>query len=306
MTRKSHQQTEERPFFSAIDKITIAFCAWILVYMLAGLALGRTVIEPWLHLPAYLSILTLVLLMAWAQQRFPRDRYPRFGRALSFVRAIYPVLFFTYFYISGYAVNRIIFGEWQDPFFYRLDKALFGYYPSLEWGQRYGHWLLQELMHFAYFCYYPMIVGLPVYFYFRNKRAFSELIFALTFVFYLCYFIYSLLPVVGGRYFPEAMALSRAYQAGPFTRIMAFIYNYSGHLGGAFPSSHIAISLVLTIAALRYIRPWGIAFCVVSFFLTLATVYCHYHWFVDALGGIFIGIFGYYLAGIVRARLERT
>lgn len=111
MTRKSHQQTEALPFFSAIDKITIAFCAWILVYMLAGLALGRTVIEPWLHLPAYLSILTLVLLMAWAQQRFPRDRYPRFGRALSFVRAIYPVLFFTYFYISGYAVNRIIFGE---------------------------------------------------------------------------------------------------------------------------------------------------------------------------------------------------
>ena len=75
MTRKSHQQTEALPFFSAIDKITIAFCAWILVYMLAGLALGRTVIEPWLHLPAYLSILTLVLLMASLQAS--GDRYSR-------------------------------------------------------------------------------------------------------------------------------------------------------------------------------------------------------------------------------------
>lgn len=305
MTRKSLPKAEPAPFFSAIDKITVAFCCWILAYMLLGLAMGRKVVEPQMHLPAYLSILTLVFLMAWAEKQLARKEYPTFTKVLRFLRSIYPVLFFGYFYTSGYAVNRILFGDWQDPFFLRIDEQIFGYLPSLVWGQKYGQWLLQELFHLAYFCYYPMIVGLPVYLYFKNKRGFEELIFALTFVFYLCYFIYSLLPVIGGRYIPEAMALTKVYHAGPFTHIMALIYNYTRHLGGAFPSSHIGITLVLTIAGLRYVRPWGYLFCVIAFFLTIATVFCHYHWFIDAVGGVFIGILGYWLAQGLRAKLQR-
>jgi len=242
--------------------------------------------------------------MAWGGRNLSAQTYPAWAKTLHFVRSIYPVALFGYFYISGYAVNRIIFPDWLDPWFLRIDLKLFGYYPSLVWGQKYGHWALQELFHFAYFCYYPMIAGLPVYLYFKNKKAFAELIFSLTFVFYLCYWIYSWLPVIGGRYFPEAMELTKVYHSGPFTYVMAFIYNTSGHLGGAFPSSHIGITLVLTIAALRYVRRLGYLFCVISFFLSIATVFCHYHWFIDAVAGIGIGIGGYYLAQYVRNKLE--
>jgi membrane-associated phospholipid phosphatase len=148
-----------------------------------------------------------------------------------------------------------------------------------------------------------MIGGLPLYLYFKKPKAFKELIFNLTFVFYMCYFIFSILPVIGARYIPEAMEITQTYRAGLFTHIMVFIYRTSNHLGGAFPSSHIAIALVLTVAALRHTKYMGYVFVVISFFLSLATVYCHYHWFIDAIAGIFAGVGGFYLAIWVHKKL---
>lgn len=293
-----------KPLLSAIDKITLAYCAWIVLYMLAGTLLGRAV-HPDTHLPRFIGIFAGVLLLAWLERAYSMALRSLALKALRFVRSIYPVLLFAYFYTSLYSVDRILFTEWLDPLFMGIDKWLFGYYPSLVWGQKYDSLLLQELFHFAYFCYYPMIAGLPLYFYLRNKRAFSELIFNLTFVFYSCYFFYSLVPVVGGRYFEQAYFLAHTYRGGPFTHLMAFIYNNTNHWGGAFPSSHIAIAIVLSIAALKYVRKWGYVFCAITLFLALATVYCHYHWFIDAVAGVATGIAGYYAADRVRGKLQR-
>lgn len=287
-------------FLSAIDLITLLYCGWIVAYIAAGLQRAPQAI---FMLPSYISILVGVLLLAWVAKSSWVKQRPRLDRVLSFVRGIYPVLFFGFFYTSGHAFNRIIFGHWLDEWFMSIDKAIWGYYPSLMWGQWFSGWFYQELFHCAYFCYYPMIAFLPVYLYFKQPDAFKELIFNLTFVFYCCYTIYSILPVIGGRYFPEAMAFTKVYHAGPFTRIMAYIYRTSHHMGGAFPSSHIAVTLVLTVAALRYVRKAGYLFAVIAFFLSVATVFCHYHWFIDAVAGIAMGIAGYYLANYVRARL---
>ena len=305
------QQTIVEPrrinsFLSAIDIITLVFCGWILLYMAFGCTRSPEAIK---HIPVYLAIFTGVLFLAWLQKQpgwcYSPDNPDKRYLALSFVRSIYPVLLFGYFYTSGHAFNRIIFRDWLDPFFMSIDKYIFGYLPSLVWGKLYTHWAVQELFHFAYFCYYPMIAGIPIYLYFTQKAAFKEVIFNLTFVFYCCYTIYSILPVIGGRYIPEAMALTKTYRGGPFTHIMVFIYRTSNHLGGAFPSSHIAIAIVLTIAALRFIGPIGYICTVITFFLSIATVFCHYHWFIDAVFGIFTGIAGYYLANYTRAYLKK-
>jgi membrane-associated phospholipid phosphatase len=62
---------------------------------------------------------------------------------------------------------------------------------------------------------------------------------------------------------------------------------------------------VLTIAGLKYVRKWGYVFCVIAFFLSISTVYCHYHWFIDAVAGIVTGIVGYFVANWVRQKLEK-
>ena len=295
MTKKS------RSLLSAIDVITLAYISWILLYMLAGLSQLR---EPLVHIPAMLSIGVMILFLAWLHRNLDETKYPGRYQALSLLRALYPVTLFGYFFTSGYVFNRIIFSNWLDPFFMNIDLRLFGYLPSMKWGTQFDHWAISEIFHFAYFCYYPMILGLPLYLYFKKPEGFKELIFNLSFVFYLCYFIYSLLPVIGGRFIPEAMELTRTYRAGPFTHIMAFIYRHSHHLGGAFPSSHVGVAIVLTVAALRHVRKLGYLFVVISLFLSVATVYCHYHWFIDAVCGIFIGVGGYYLANYCHRKLQ--
>ncbi len=294
---------EPRPLLSAIDKITLAYCAWIVSYMTFGIFLGRT-LKPEFHLPRYLLIAALVLLLAWVERKFDFSTKPKLLQTLRFIRGLYPVLLFTYFYSSLHSVTLIIFPEWLDPWFMDLDSKIWGYLPSLEWGRRFGQPFFQELFHFAYFCYYLMIGGLPVYLYVKNRPAFRELIFNLTFVFYACYVFYSLFPVVGGRFNTESYQLSQSFRGGLFTHIMAYIYNHSSHWGGAFPSSHVAIAIVLTIAALKFTRKWGYVFGVISVFLTVATVYCHYHWFVDAVAGLFTGILGYFAGIWTRNKLE--
>lgn len=292
-----------KSLLSAIDIITLIFCGWILLYMSFGLALGRTQ-DAQMHLPIFLSITCGIVLLAWLQRNLNAQEHPKLDKALSLIRALYPITLFGYFFTSGYSVNQIIFPRWLDPFFMNIDQKLFGYLPSLQWGKNFAGYFTSELFHFAYFCYYPMIVGLPLYLYFKKPAAFKELIFNLSFVFYLCYFIYTILPVIGGRFLPEAMELTKIYRAGPFTHIMVFIYRHSHHLGGAFPSSHVAIALVLTVGALRHVPRLGYIFLAISFFLVFSTVYCHYHWFIDSVFGVLAGVGGYYLANYSHRKLQ--
>lgn len=301
-TRRRTLKSEHISWLSAIDRITIAYCCWIIAYMILGFVFHRQVLHAEVHLPKYASIITGVILLAWADKMLSPKLPRRLRQLLRLLHGTYPVLLFGYFYVSLYSVDRILFKDWLDPWFMQIDHRIFGYYPSLEWGRN-GGWLMQEFFHLAYFCFYPMIAGVPLLLYIKNRKAFREVIFDLTFVFYSCYFIYSLIPVIGGRFFDYAYQQSVAYQFGPFTHVMAYIYDHSVHWGGAFPSSHIAIAFVLTVGALKYLRKLGYVLCVVSLFLAIATVYCHYHWFVDAIAGIITGVAGYFIAGTIRAKL---
>ncbi len=299
-----------------IDRITLIFCTWMLILT----ALGKAHIENPLSLfVTYLSIITGILVLIWLTE-FLKDiakkenchngvcrlMRPRAYNLLVFIRSYYPILLYLYFFESVALTNRAFFHDWLDPFFMNIDYALFGYLPSMEWGMRFDSIWIKELLHFAYFCYYPMIVGLPVLFYFKNRKALDEMVFVLSFVFYICYFIFSWLPVIGGRFVPIAMQWTEQADGGVFTALMAYIYTQSPHLGGAFPSSHIAVALTLSLMAWRHFRAVGYVFLCITFFLAIATVYCHYHWFIDAVFGIITGFLGFWLAQKVYKRLSEN
>jgi membrane-associated phospholipid phosphatase len=303
MTKKLQKTKPDTSFLSNLDIITLIYCGWIMLYLALG---WNRAVNPAFHFPVYLSIFTGVILLAWLHHYLKAQGYQKGSKILHFVRSIYTVNLFGYFFISGYVFNRIIFANWQDPFFMKIDELIFGYYPSLEWANMLPQRWINEIFAFAYFSYYPMIVGLPLYLYFKDRKAFNETIFSLTMVFYICYFIYSWLPVIGGRYFPEAMELSTQPKGYLFSWIMAYIYRTSTHLGGAFPSSHVAIALVLSLSALRHKRWLGSVFLTITFFLTLATVYLHYHWFIDAIAGVFMGFLGIGFALWTYKKLQRN
>jgi membrane-associated phospholipid phosphatase len=215
---------------------------------------------------------------------------------LKLIRFWYPFTLLGFLFTSSTKIDRVIFSEALDPYFISLDQHIFGYQPCLVWGVTYDTYFLQEFFHYAYFSYYLMIFGIPLYIYLnREKSEYIRVLFNILFVFFSCYVLYSIFPVIGGRYFPEALELSQTFRHGLFTHIMVFIYQTNDHWGGAFPSSHVALALTISLLSFRYFRAFAWVLFINTIFLSISTVYCHYHYFVDVIGGV---IYGFVMYGV--------
>ncbi|HHE37109.1 MAG TPA: phosphatase PAP2 family protein [Candidatus Cloacimonetes bacterium] len=269
--------------FRPIDILTFLYILINLLYIIFG---WKRVHNPHIHFPVFLMIGIVIYILI---------RNEKHSGILSFLRDWYPVIAFTYFFEATSALNKVIFPDFLDPFFQKIDFHIFGYQPAIVWGIKLDYFWLQELMHFAYFCYYLMIPVLGFLLYFKKREAFHRFVFSISFLFYFCYLIFNILPVIGGRALEGATFLTTEYRYGIFTRIMALIYNNTAHLGGAFPSSHVAVAVGVTISALRDVKWFGWILIPISFLLSISTIYCHYHYFIDTVAGLFFGIGIYYL-----------
>ncbi len=225
--------------------------------------------------------------------------YPA-NRVLAFFRYYYPVLFYTGFYRETGELNHMFISDFLDPFFIRLDERLFGFQPSLAFMERLPYLPLSELFYAAYFTYYIMIAGIGLALYLRNRSQFFHYLSVVCFVFYICYLLYIIMPVIGPRvYFqgvteyrlpPEAEpAVPPAYpetvKAGVCYQIMAWIYRIFEAPGAAFPSSHVAVAIVTVYFSFKYLRRIRWLHLADVVFLCLATVYCRYHYAVDVAAG---------------------
>ena len=134
----------------------------------------------------------------------------------------------------------------------------------------------------------------------KDRRQCFHYISVVSWVFYLCYLAYIFLPVIGrpalheeltGQALPADLmppgpvAWPAAVQAGPFYQIMALIYRHMETPGAAFPSSHVAVALTTVYFSFLYLRPIRYGHLALALLLSLATVYCRYHYAVDALAG---------------------
>jgi membrane-associated phospholipid phosphatase len=62
--------------------------------------------------------------------------------------------------------------------------------------------------------------------------------------------------------------------------------------GGAFPSAHVAGSVVALISAWRFARPVGRWLSPVVLSVCAATVYGRYHYAMDVFGGVLAAVIG--------------
>jgi len=145
-----------------------------------------------------------------------------------------------------------------------------------------------------------------IYFYIKDKQAHAKYIFTLSFIFIFCTFTYYFLPVIGGRWW-EIMEnyrkLTIEYRYGVFTRVMAFIYRNTHHQGGAFPSSHVAIAIGANLSAFNFNKLLGWILLPITILLSISTVYCHYHYFIDTIFGVIYGISFYYIGNTLYKKL---
>jgi membrane-associated phospholipid phosphatase len=166
------------------------------------------------------------------------------------------------------------------------EHALFPSNPSATLAPRLHLPFLSEVLHFAYASYYLLVYLPPIALYVTGKRdAFVKTVLALTIVYGACFVIYALFPVDGPRY----LVGPAAAPDGPVRRFVLALLERGSSRGTAFPSSHVAASLVSGLCALRYQRRVGLAVAPFVVALIVATVYGGFHYAVDAFVGVILG-----------------
>ena len=223
-------------------------------------------------------------------------------KVLDFLRHFYPVLLYTAFFIETGSLNRMFFKDYLDPLVAQWEQQVFGCQPSVLFMHKLPWLIVSELFYVSYFSYYIMIAGVGIALFLRSRQQFFHYVSVVSFLFYVCYLIYIVLPVIGSRAFfrqvdgyslPAAiqqLAITDAYpeavQSGLFYHIMKWVYRVFEAPGAALPSSHVAVALCTVFFSFRYLRRIRYVHLAVAILLCLSTVYCRYHYVVDVLAGL--------------------
>ena len=228
---------------------------------------------------------------------------------------IYLPLLFSMFYAEMEYLGLIFFAfeDSLDPHLIALEEWIFGLQPSLEWSRAWNWPWFHELMEFAYFSYYFLSASVVVMIFrtrglSQTKRwdTLRDFVRDLSMVMLLCYTLYTLWPAWGPKYFRAGYV---EVDGWVFTRIMHYIHNNGALLGAAFPSSHVAGSMVPWFYTWTRFPRWRWPITVIFVLLCMSTVYCRYHYVVDVFAGLLLGglilLLGHNLGDKARARLAQ-
>lgn len=176
------------------------------------------------------------------------------------------------------------------------EQALFPGAPAATWATDMPIRWVSEALHFAYASYYLLVFVPPAILYARGRRAsYATTLLALALVYGACFATYLVFPVDGPRF----LSGPAAAPDGPVRAFVLRLLEAGSSRGTAFPSSHVAASVVASLAALRYQPRVGIVVSVLTVGLTAATVYGGFHYAVDAVAGVIVGPGAWLLADAV-------
>jgi membrane-associated phospholipid phosphatase len=269
------------------DWITVLYLAVSSVLMLIfHRNLARWYIFLSIHIAAVLGILSLHFV--------PGPLSP----LLQFVRDWYVLATILLFYWGVKPLTQMVFQGMFDDRIVRWENRLFKGQPSTYLSARFPSVALSEYLHLCYLSYYFIPVFLPTMLYFRGKgEAFFETLFAELFTFNLCLIWYIFFPVAGPRYSSEK--IDESLSSRPLCRLTHAILSRASTKGAAFPSSHSALAIVVLLCGARYDL---VSFVILFPFCTglvVGTVYGRFHYALDAVAGVLLGVLTFGLYPIV-------
>lgn len=205
-----------------------------------------------------------------------------------------------------------------DHIFAQWDQSLFGFQPALVWSKAFPSPVVSELMAMGYSLYFLMFVSLIFYVFFKRYNDFQKVTYIIITAFFVYYVVFDLLPVAGPQYYYKAVgtdAIAQGYfpaigsyfstnmeclplpgwEDGLFHNLVQASHDAGERPTAAFPSSHVGISTVTMLMALRlkewkYLLIWAVPYV----FLCMGTVYLLPHYAVDAIAGFFTAIAVYF------------
>ena len=259
---------------NATDRITILYNFILVIFTfifrvrIAGYAY---------HLAFNLSVILIVLLLSFRR---------RSSLLVCTVSLWYPLVLCGLLYYQTGLLNRVVVPQFLDGFFMHLDVRIFGEFPAFFLRGKQGNAFFDEFFHFFYFSYYLIIPLTGILLFRKDVKLFEGFIFQLSSLFYLCFVIYIVLPVEG----PIAVRNEYYHQGGLFQTMVDFIYSGGENPGAAFPSSHVAATFLVAWWGSTHFKRMKIPYWLTCLFLSIATVYCMFHYAVDVIGGLLLGV----------------
>lgn len=249
-----------------------------------------------------LTILTLIFFTPVLSQAF---RYHRVYKWLRLLRDLYPFLLFTFVLFGEFTyLVTAVFPYWLEPYLIDFDLWLFKQ-PAHRFIEAHTPAWMIELMAFAYWSYYPLILFVVLRYYLARDKAgnrtpsrrppisslsgqadpvFLDFMNRICLSFYSCYVLFMLLPARSPRH---ALDLNGQLQlaGGFFFDLISQAQNYVSVVGAAFPSSHVAVAWVAVVALRQSDRYIFFIFVPVVVALTFSVFILQYHYVLDAAGG---------------------
>jgi membrane-associated phospholipid phosphatase len=265
--------------FYTIDRATIIYLA-ILSFLIILFSNNQP------HWPYYILYNILFVVIILLIVRYLSDEKDLWKR---FFRHWYPMVLFTFLYEEIRHLVHIIFPGWFDTWINQVELKLFGEYPTV-WLQKLVSVPLNEYMMLSYFSYYFLMPVMGAALYFKNKiKEFDQFLLVCAVAFYISYLGFIFMPVEGPRY--AISDLHNVELVGIiFTPLAQYVIKIAGLHGGCMPSSHVAVALVVMIYALRHTKVLAWIFTPLIISLFIGTVYGRFHYFLDVVAGILVGL----------------
>lgn len=231
---------------------------------------------------------------------------------MNLARILLLLLTLGWWYPDTYLLNRHF--DNLDHIFAAWDQALFGFQPALVWSKAFPSPIVSELMAMGYSLYFLMFVSLITYIFIKRYKDFQKTSFIIITSFFVYYVVFDLLPVAGPQYYYLAVGVEDiaaghfpalgnyfadhteclpipGWQDGLFHNLVQASHDAGERPTAAFPSSHVGISTITMLMALRlrmwkYLLLWAVPYA----FLCMGTVYLLPHYAVDAMAGFITAI----------------
>ncbi|MBU0983251.1 MAG: phosphatase PAP2 family protein [candidate division Zixibacteria bacterium] len=210
------------------------------------------------------------------------------GRGYAVVRLLYPAVMFSFFYRATGGLMHLVFPEYFDWQLVTFEKMILGVHPTLFIDTKLLTTFWTELLSFCYGSYYLMLPSTALFLFFRGDwDVLKRITAAAAITFFASYILFSLYPVEGPRwYFAEQY--QHAVDGPVFRKVVEYVIARGAVHGGAMPSSHTGVALIIMVYCLQHYRKIGLVLLPIVVGLAAGTVWGRFHYLSDVVVGALI------------------
>lgn len=248
----------------------------------------------------------VVTLAMWGVYRLLPCRFSMF------LRILVQMLFLGWWYPDTYELNRTLPN--LDYLFASWEQSLFACQPSLLFAEKVPWGWFSEVMCLGYVSYFPLMLILYLYYFVKRYKEFQMVAFAILGSFFAYYVVFIFLPVAGPQFYYLAVGTEKiaagvfpnlgdwflthskrmaapGWSEGFFYHLLDLTHDAGERPTAAFPSSHVGVTTVVMMLALRT-RSKGLVLTILPFYVLMcfSTVYIYAHYAIDALAGLVTGV----------------